>query len=141
MLLAGDIVQGGGYQRAWDEFFFTPPKQVRKLMTHTPMLLALGNWETFGARNGEYAPEAIHKSRRKSLAHIDGAPNNNPKYEDAYYRTDYGPVTVLTLDSPTACRTTPTPTPTSTSTRRRTPAMISPTSTSARTSGTGSWRN
>jgi len=99
VMLAGDIVQGGGYQRAWDEFFFHTAGKFGKLMTHTPLLLAMGNWETFGARNGEYAPEAIHASRRKSLAHIDGAPNNNPKYDNAYYRTDYGPVTILTLDS------------------------------------------
>ena len=99
VVLAGDIVQGGGYQRAWDEFFFHTAGKFGTLMTHTPLMLALGNWETFGARNGEYEPEAIHKSRRKSLAHIDGPPNNNPKYEDAYYRVDYGPVTLLTLDS------------------------------------------
>jgi hypothetical protein len=99
VMLAGDIVQGGGYQRAWDEFFFHTAGKFGTLMTHTPLLLAMGNWETFGARNGEYAPEAVHASRRKSLAHIDGAPNNNPKYDNAYYRTDYGPVTILTLDS------------------------------------------
>jgi hypothetical protein len=99
VMLAGDIVQGGGYQRAWDEFFFHTAGRFGKLMTHTPLLLAMGNWETFGARNGEYAPEAIHASRRKTLAHIDGAPNNNPKHDNAYYRTDYGPVTILTLDS------------------------------------------
>lgn len=99
VVLAGDIVQGGGYQRAWDEFFFHTAGKFGQLMTHTPMLLALGNWETFGARNGGYAPEAVYNSRRKSLAHIDGPPNNNPKYQDAYYRTDYGPVTLLTLDS------------------------------------------
>jgi hypothetical protein len=99
VMLAGDIVQGGGYQRAWDEFFFHTAGKFGKLMTHTPMVLALGNWETFGARNGEYDPLAIFKSRRKSLAHIDGPPNNNSKYEDAYYRIDYGPVTLLTLDS------------------------------------------
>ncbi len=99
VMLAGDIVQGGGYQRAWDEFFFHTAGKFGTLMAHTPLLLAMGNWETFGARNGEYAPEAIHASRRKSLAHIDGASNNNPKYDNAYYRTDYGPVTILTLDS------------------------------------------
>ncbi len=99
VLMAGDLVQGGGYQRAWDEFFFHLAGKFDDLMTHTPLLMALGNWETFGARNGEYAPEAIHKSRRKSLAYIDGPPNNNPNYKDAYYRVDYGPVTVLTLDS------------------------------------------
>lgn len=97
--LAGDIVQGGGYQRAWDEFFFQTAGKFGQLMSHTPMLLAMGNWETFGARNGGYDPAAVHASRRKSLAYIDGAPNNNPKYQDAYYRTDYGPVTILTLDS------------------------------------------
>lgn len=97
--LAGDIVQGGGYQRAWDEFFFQTAGKFGQLMTHTPMLLAMGNWETFGARNGGYDPAAVHASRRKSLAYIDGAPNNNPNYQDAYYRTDYGPVTILTLDS------------------------------------------
>lgn len=99
VVLAGDIVQGGGYQRAWDEFFFHTAGKFDDLMTHTPLLMALGNWETFGARNGEYAPEAIYKSRRKSLAYIDGVPNNNPKYDDAYYRTDYGPIMLLTLDS------------------------------------------
>lgn len=97
--LAGDIVQGGGYQRAWDEFFFQTAGKFGQLMTHTPMLLAMGNWETFGARNGEYDPAAVHASRRKSLAYIDGASNNSPKYDNAYYRTDYGPVTILTLDS------------------------------------------
>lgn len=97
--LAGDIVQGGGYQRAWDEFFFQTAGKFGTLMTHTPMLLAMGNWETFGARNGGYDPAAVHASRKKSLAYIDGAPNNNPKYQNAYYRTDYGPVTLLTLDS------------------------------------------
>lgn len=97
--LAGDIVQGGGYQRAWDEFFFHTAGKFGKFMTHTPLILAMGNWETFGARNGEYNPEAVYKSRRKSLAYIDGPPNNNPNYKDAYYRIDYGPVTMLTLDS------------------------------------------
>jgi hypothetical protein len=97
--LAGDIVQGGNYQRAWDEFFFQTAGKFGQLMTHTPLLLAMGNWETFGARNGGYEPAAVHASRRRSLAYIDGAPNNNPKYQDAYYRTDYGPVTILTLDS------------------------------------------
>lgn len=99
VVLSGDIVQGGGYQRAWDEFFFHTAGKFGRLMTHTPMLLAMGNWETFGARNGEYAPEAVYNGRRKSLTHIDGAPNNNPKYDNAYYRTDFGPVTILTLDS------------------------------------------
>ena len=40
VMLAGDIVQGGGYQRAWDEFFFHTAGKFGTLMTHTPLLLA-----------------------------------------------------------------------------------------------------
>jgi hypothetical protein len=99
MLLAGDIVQGGGYQRAWDEFFFHTAGKWGDLMGRVPLIAALGNWECFGARNGGYDPEAIHASRRKFLAYFDGPANANPDHQNAYHRIDYGPVTVITLDS------------------------------------------
>jgi hypothetical protein len=99
MLISGDIVQGGGYQRAWDEFFFHMAGKFDVPMTHIPLLPAMGNWENFGGINGGYDPEAIHLARRKYAAYFDTPPNNNPNYQDRYYRIDYGPITVLTLDS------------------------------------------
>ncbi len=99
LLLSGDIVQGGGYQRAWDEFFFHNAGQFDQPLSSIPFLPAIGNWENFGARNGGYEPWAIAASRAKYQAYFDAPANNNPNYQNYYYRVDYGPVTILTLDS------------------------------------------
>lgn len=99
ILLAGDIVQGGGYQRAWDEFFLQTAGRFGKILSSVPLIPAIGNWENFGARNGGYQPAAVAASRAKYAAYFDAPSNNNPHYQNFYYRTDYGPVTILTLDS------------------------------------------
>ncbi len=99
LILSGDIVQGGGYQRAWDEFFFHNAGKFDTLLSNIPFLPAIGNWENFGARNGGYTPEAIAAARAKYKAYFDVPPNNNPNYQNFYYRIDYGPLTLLTLDS------------------------------------------
>ena len=70
----------------------------------TPLLTALGNWETYAALNGGYGSDADRTpaviSRNKYHEYFDtpGDPNN-PQYKDSYYRTDMGPITILTLDS------------------------------------------
>jgi len=99
ILLSGDIVQGGGYQRAWDEFFFHNAGKFDNPLSFIPLLPAIGNWENYGARNGKYQPHAIKKSRAKYKSYFEAPPNNNPNYKNFYYRIDYGPVTILTLDS------------------------------------------
>jgi 3',5'-cyclic AMP phosphodiesterase CpdA len=99
VLLPGDIVQGGGYQRAWDEFFLQTAGRFGQIFSSTPVLPALGNWENFGGPMGGYAPEAVARGRAKFRAYFDAPPNGNPDTRGAYYRVDYGPVTVLTLDS------------------------------------------
>lgn len=99
VLLPGDLVQGGGYQGAWDEFFFHLAGKWDTLMCRTPLIAALGNWECFGARNGGYEPQAVYQSRQKFRTYFDGPPNGIPEHQNVYYRTDYGPITILTLDS------------------------------------------
>lgn len=99
LMMPGDIVQGGGYQRAWDEFWFHMAGRWDQPMSRIPLLMAMGNWENFGARVGGYEPWAIHRARQKYAAYIDAPPNNKAAFQDRYYRTDFGPVTVLTLDS------------------------------------------
>jgi hypothetical protein len=99
IMLAGDIVQGGGYQRAWDEFFFQTAGKFGQILSSVLLIPAIGNWEDFGARNGGYKPEAVAASRAKYAAYFDAPANNNPNYKNFYYRTDYGPITILTLDS------------------------------------------
>ena len=99
IIMPGDLVQGGGYQRAWDEFFFHNAGQFNDLLSARPILPALGNWENFGAINTGYAPESVMASRAKYKAYFDKPANNNPNYQDLFYRIDYGPVTIITLDS------------------------------------------
>jgi 3',5'-cyclic AMP phosphodiesterase CpdA len=99
VLMPGDLVQGGGYQRAWDEFFLQTAGRFGQLFSSTPVLPALGNWENFGGPMGGYSPPAIARGRAKFRAYFDAPPNGTPDARGAYYRVDYGPVTVLTLDS------------------------------------------
>lgn len=99
LLLSGDIVQGGGYQRAWDEFFFHMAGKFDNLLSSIPLVPAIGNWENFGARNGGYDPASVALSRAKYQTYFDAPSNNHPAYQNYYYRIDYGPVTIITLDS------------------------------------------
>jgi hypothetical protein len=99
LILAGDIVQGGGYQRAWDELWFHFAGKFDDPLGRFPMVAAIGNWENFGARNGGYAPEAVAASRRKYAAYFDGPSNGLPDHQNFYHRLDMGPVTLITLDS------------------------------------------
>ncbi|MGM7666462.1 S-layer homology domain-containing protein [Microbacterium sp. A93] len=107
MLVAGDLAQGGGYQPGWDEFFGYFAGEHGDLASRVPLLTALGNWETFASINGGYgtaedqSPAVI--SRNKYHSYFErtgaGADPENAQYRGSYYRTDYGPVTILSLDS------------------------------------------
>ena len=103
LMLAGDLVQGGGYQPGWDEFFRLLAGPSGDLLTSVPILPAFGNWESFGAISGGYGtPEdrtPVVRARAKFHTYFDSPGNGNPRHQDNYYRVDYGPVTVLTLDS------------------------------------------
>lgn len=121
ILMPGDIVQGGGYQPAWDEFFRHNAGEFDNPLSFAPILPALGNWENFGALNGGYRiepdpdapgvvkldPEAEGPGsvnapfigRSKYKVYFDQPENGDPEAQDNYYRVDYGPVTILTLDS------------------------------------------
>lgn len=99
LLLAGDLVQGGGYQRAWDEFWFHFAGKFDDLAGNVPLIAAIGNWENFGARNGGYEPWAVAASRRKFASYFNGPSNGTREHQNYYHRLDYGPITILTLDS------------------------------------------
>ena len=99
VLMPGDLVQGGGYQRAWDEYFRHFSGRLSSLLGSYPLIPALGNWENTGARNGGFDPKAVQAARRKYRAYFDAPANDNPDHQDLYYRIDYGPVTILTMDT------------------------------------------
>lgn len=107
VMIAGDLTQGAGYQPAWDEFFGYVAGEHGDLASRVPLLTALGNWETFASINGGYGPAdnpvPAVISRNKYHAYLErhgeGTDQENPQFRGSYYRTDHGPLTVLTLDS------------------------------------------
>ena len=104
IMMPGDLVQGGGYQPGWDEFWRHNAGSVGTVLTATPILPALGNWENFAAINGGYGTDADGRfgpkfARDKYHAYFDAPDNGTPEHRDNYYRVDYGPLTIITLDS------------------------------------------
>ncbi|MGK7890939.1 MAG: metallophosphoesterase [Leptolyngbyaceae cyanobacterium] len=104
LVMPGDLIQGGGYQPAWDEFFRHNAGEFDSGLSEYPILPALGNWENFGALNGGYSTDADGRfgplfGRQKFAVYFDAPANGTPEHQDNYYRIDYGPVTILTLDS------------------------------------------
>ncbi len=99
LMLAGDIVQGAGYQIAWDEFFYHTAGKFDDPLGSIPLIPAIGNWENFGARVGGYEPWAVHRARQKYKSYFDAPANNDRRYKNFYHRLDVGPVTIITLDS------------------------------------------
>lgn len=102
-LMPGDLVQGGGYQPGWDEFFRHNAGELGNGLSQRPLIPALGNWENFGAINGGYGTpddrSAVVRSRAKYHVYFDAPGNGTPAHRDNYSRIDYGPITILTLDS------------------------------------------
>lgn len=105
MLMPGDLVQGGGYMPAWDEFWRHNAGQLGSGLSSYPIIPAIGNWENFGALNNGYGTNEkgqfnplVGRSRFHSFFEID-IEDPLQKHRQSYYRTDYGPITILTLDS------------------------------------------
>jgi hypothetical protein len=104
IVMPGDLVQGGGYQPGWDEFFRHNAGEFDDVLSKRPILPALGNWENFAAINGGYGTDADGRfgpkfGRDKYHVYFDAPANGTPEHRDNYYRVDYGPVTIITLDS------------------------------------------
>jgi hypothetical protein len=103
LLMPGDLVQGSGYQPGWDEFFRHMAGEYGDTLTRVPLIAAYGNWETFAAASGGYGTAAdrspVVKARHRFKTFMDGPDNGTPAHRTNYHRTDYGPVTIITLDS------------------------------------------
>lgn len=103
VLMPGDLVQGGGYQAAWDEFFRHNAGENSTVLSRRPILPALGNWENFGGFNGGYGTATdrspVVTARQKYHTYFNPNPNGTPEHDGNYHRQDYGPVTIITLDS------------------------------------------
>ncbi|MBT3344377.1 MAG: hypothetical protein HN712_23780 [Gemmatimonadetes bacterium] len=98
--IAGDLVESGGEQRDWDEFW--------RHMTHVgdanlaariPLVVAPGNHEYYeGPRMGRYEQPGSERAIGRWLSYFENPENGDPHAEGRYYRLDYGPVTLICLD-------------------------------------------
>ena len=101
ILLVGDLVEAGGEQRDWDEFWKHNAGEYGSLASSIPILPSLGNHENSAGPGGGYSTEAANFSTDKYLTYFDVPSNGatNPKHRGRYYRIDYGPLTLISLDS------------------------------------------
>lgn len=101
ILLVGDLVEAGGEQRDWDEFWRHNAGEYNTLASRIPILPSLGNHENYAGPGGGYEAAAANFSTDKYLTYFDVPDNGaaNPKHKGRYYRLDYGPLTLISLDS------------------------------------------
>ncbi|MDO6710826.1 metallophosphoesterase [Aliiglaciecola sp. 2_MG-2023] len=101
-VIAGDLVEKGGRQLDWDEFWRHSAGEWGTLASTTPIFPALGNHENYWHPDAPgYNAEASMLSYDKWNTYWDLPTNDasDERYEKRFYRVDYGPVTLITLDS------------------------------------------
>lgn len=86
ILIAGDLVESGGEQRDWDEFW----RHKKRLAGAIPFLTAPGNHEYYaGPKHGGYQTPDSRKAIAKYRTY----------FPPRYYSRDLGRATVISLDS------------------------------------------
>jgi len=107
--IVGDLVQSGGEQRDWDEFWRHNAGVFGSLASRVPLVAAFGNQDIFGGPladlpgrglGGYSAPASLFASQ-KLLTYFEHPENGaaDERHVGRYHRVDFGPVTLLTLDS------------------------------------------
>lgn len=97
--IAGDLVQSGGEQRDWDEFWL----HNAELASSTVLFPALGNHDYFGGPGGfgKYATADSERAVRKYQTYFDlpGNEASEDSHSERYYSIRHGVVTLIVLDS------------------------------------------
>lgn len=92
LLIAGDLVESGGEQRDWDEFW----KQFQTVASDIPILPAPGNHDYYaGPKHGRYTDEGSQWAISKYRTYFHPTGTEIPPH---YYRKDIGIVSVLSID-------------------------------------------
>ena len=101
ILVVGDLVETGGEQRDWDEFWRHNAGEYGQIASSVPILPSLGNHENYAGPGGGYSADGADFSTAKFRTYFE-VPNNQaqqPEHQGRYYRVDYGPLTLITVDS------------------------------------------
>jgi hypothetical protein len=100
--ISGDLVESGGEQRDWDEFWrHIANPDGPHLASQVPFFPAPGNHEYYaGPKMGGYDQPGSESAIGRFRTYFEFPPNHasDPEHEGRYYRIDYGPVTLIALD-------------------------------------------
>jgi len=97
VVIAGDIVETGGEQRDWNEFW----RHNRELASQIPIVAVLGNHEYYGGpHDGQYQETSSQRAVDKYLTYFRNPSNQavQARERGRYFRLDYGPVALLAVD-------------------------------------------
>ncbi len=103
ILIAGDLIQHGGEQRDWDEFWRHNTNRDGKLSVagNIPVLAAMGNHEYYeGPAMDRYNQPGSERAAGKYLSYFE-YPSNHVTYAEQngrYYSLEYGPATLIVVD-------------------------------------------
>lgn len=98
--IAGDIVESGGEQRDWDEFWRQNAGPINDLASSVPILPSPGNHEDYGGPGafGGYTDAGAIRGRDKYATYWETPSPGTGTSTDRYYRIDYGPITYISID-------------------------------------------
>jgi len=102
--ISGDLVESGNEQRDWDEFWRHFSGDFGILASKTPLFPAIGNHENYPGPDGgssEYSRPYVDMAIQKYKTYFEPPSNGskNQSHKERYYRIDYGPITLITLDT------------------------------------------
>ena len=105
----GDLVENGGEQRDWDEFWRHNAGAFGTIASRVPVVALPGDHELCGGPKspdplrdlGGYSREATLRAAAKFSTYFELPANNaaDERHEGRYWRLDFGPVTLLALDT------------------------------------------
>jgi len=103
IFIAGDLVESGGEQRDWDEFWRHNTSQAgeQSIGGKIPIMAALGNHEYYeGPYLDRYDQPGSERAVKRFLTYFESPANNSPdpEHEGHYYSLKYGPATFIVLD-------------------------------------------
>ena len=100
--ISGDLVQSGGEQRDWDEFWrhVAAPDSGVGVASQIPVIAAPGNHEYYESpKTAGYDQPGSERAIGRYLTYFENPSNGaDSGQEGRYYSLDYGPVTLIALD-------------------------------------------
>lgn len=101
LIFAGDLIEGTGSecQRRWDEFWRHNAGEYDDLFSGMPFVAAIGNNCIYNGGGNGTANPLVQYARKQWSAYFDFPANGDANAKDLYHRSDYGPITIITLCS------------------------------------------